>query len=121
MVRFILRALVAALGFWVAANVIHGVHYTGWMGLVIAGVVLGIVNALVRPVITILTLPLTILTLGLFMLVVNGISISIVAFFVHAIRVDSFWHAILTALIISLVSWVGSWFIGSGERERRRD
>jgi putative membrane protein len=82
--------------------------------------VLGIVNALVRPIITLLTLPFTIITLGLFLLVVNGISISLVAYFVHDIRIDTFWHAMLTAIVVALTGWVGSWFLGSAEQERRR-
>ncbi|HWA61595.1 MAG TPA: phage holin family protein [Caulobacteraceae bacterium] len=120
MIRFLLRAVVAAIGFWVAAYLIHGVHVGGPGGLLAAGLVLGIVNALVRPVIVFFTFPLTIVTLGLFLLVVNGISVSLVAFFIHSVRIDTFWHAVLTAVVVSLVSWVGSWFIGNGDDLRRR-
>lgn len=120
MIRFLLRAVVAAIGFWVAAQILPGVHVGGPGGLLAAGLVLGIVNALVRPIIVFFTLPLTVVTLGLFLLVVNGISVSLVAFFIHAVRIDTFWHAILTAVVVSLVSWVGSWFIGNPEDMRRR-
>jgi putative membrane protein len=134
MVRFILRVIISALGFWVASMLVPGVHIVG-PHLVLGGgphapvlpyallwgaLVLGIVNALVRPIITLLTLPFTIITLGLFLLVVNGISISLVAYFVHDIRIDTFWHAMLTAIVVALTGWVGSWFLGSAEQERRR-
>ena len=106
MTRFIIRALAAALGFWIASKVLHGVRVDGLTSLLLAGLLLGIVNALVRPVLVILTLPLTILTLGLFLLVVNGITVWIVTLFIHGVHIHGAVHTILTALIISITSGV---------------
>jgi len=106
MVNFLIRALAAALGFWIASKVLHGVHVSSVESLLFAGLLLGVVNALVRPVLVILTLPLTILTLGLFLLVVNGITVWIVTRFIHGVHIQGSLHYILTALIISLTSWV---------------
>jgi putative membrane protein len=106
MVRFIIHALAAALGFWIASKVLHGVHVAGIESLLLAGLLLGVVNALVRPILVILTLPLTILTLGLFLLVVNGVTVWIVTLFIHGVRIHGPVDAILTALIISITSWI---------------
>ena len=119
MIRFIFRALAAALGFWLAARVVPGVYVGGLGSLLAAGVLLGIVNALVRPVIVILTLPLTVVTLGLFLLVVNGITVKIVDFFLTGIEIHGLWHAMLVAIIISLTVWVVGWFVDPREEQRR--
>jgi putative membrane protein len=108
MTRFIIRVLAAALGFWIASKIVHGVRVDGLTSLLLAGLLLGIVNALVRPVLVILTLPLTILTLGLFLLVVNGVTVWIVTLFIHGVHIRGPWQAIFTALIISVTSWVVS-------------
>jgi putative membrane protein len=111
-VRFILHALVAALGFWIASKVVPGVRVGGPGSLIAAGVILGIVNALVRPILILLTLPLTLITLGLFLFVVNGLTVWLVSAFLHGIHIGGLWPAILTALIISLTSWVAGVVIG---------
>jgi putative membrane protein len=123
MVRFILRALVAALGFWVAAHLVPGVHVTGWKTVLAAGLVLGIVNAFVRPVVTLLTLPVTVLTLGLFLLVVNALMVLLVSFIVDRfhghMHIGGILNAIFVTIVVWLVSLVGSIFIGGDERVRR--
>ncbi len=119
-VRFLLRACAAALGFWIASKVLHGVYVSGVAGLLAAGVLLGVINALVRPILILLTLPLTIVTLGLFLLVVNGISVWLVTLFDHTIQIRGPWDAILTAIIISLTSWAAGGLIDSGQPTRRR-
>ncbi|HEY5070490.1 MAG TPA: phage holin family protein [Caulobacteraceae bacterium] len=121
MARFLLHALAAALGFWLAAKVIPGVHVSGLGSLLAAGLLLGVVNALVRPILVFLTFPLTVVTLGLFLLVVNGMMVSLVAFFIHGVRVHAFfWDAILASLVISLTSWAASAVINRSDRQRRR-
>jgi putative membrane protein len=120
MIRFLLRALAAALGFWLASKIFHGVRVDSIESLLIAGLLLGVVNALVRPVIVLLTLPLTIITLGLFLLVVNGLMVSLVAFFVHGVHVRGFLDAILASVVISLTGWVASGLIDASDRRRRR-
>ncbi|MBM4197049.1 MAG: phage holin family protein [Gammaproteobacteria bacterium] len=112
MTNFFLRAAIAALGLWLATELIDGLRFDGPASLVLAAVLLGLVNAVVRPLIVILTLPLTILTLGLFLLVVNGICLALVAGLLPGFSVDAFRDACLGAIVVSLVSWVGSWIFG---------
>jgi len=125
MVKFILRALVVAVGFWVAAHFVPGVHIHGWKTLLAASVLLGIANGLVRPIVTLLTLPITIITLGLFLLVVNGLMVMLVGWLLHQFRdyhfqIHGLVPAILTTVVIWLVSLVGNMIIGGDERQRRR-
>lgn len=118
---FFTRLLITALGLWLASAIVHGVTIVGWGTLVLAALLLGIVNAVVRPVLLILTLPLTILTLGLFLLVLNGISFALVAWVLPQFTVTSLWAATLGALVVTLTSWFANGFIGSkGTIERHR-
>jgi len=112
MTGFILRALITALGLWLATEWVYGVQIDSPWTLVIAGVLLGVVNAIVRPLTVILTFPITIVTLGLFLLVVNAAMVALVAWLLSGFHVAGFWPAFWTALIVSLTSWVASWFIG---------
>jgi putative membrane protein len=109
---FILRVLVVALGLWLASALVPGIQVEDGWTLVGAALLLGIVNALVRPLLVILTLPITILTLGLFLLVINAAMLGFVASFFDGFVISSFWSALLGAMIISLTGWVVSWFIG---------
>jgi putative membrane protein len=114
MTGFILRALITALGFWLATRLISGIYIADAGTLVLAGVLLGVVNAIVRPIAIILTLPITILTLGLFLLVVNTAMVGLVAAMLPGFRITGgFWSALGTAIIVGLTSWVGSHLIGS--------
>ncbi len=80
--------------------------------LILAGVLLGIVNSIIRPIAIVLTLPMTILTLGLFLLVINAGMVALVAWMLPGMHVAGFWSAFWTAVLVSLVSFVGSWFVG---------
>lgn len=118
---FFFRLLITALGLWAAATIVPGVQITGWGNLVVAALLLGIVNAVIRPVILILTLPLTVLTLGLFILVVNGISLALVAALMPGFTLSGLGAAILGSIVVGLTSWVASAFVGgSGRIERYR-
>ena len=110
---FLVHTVVVGVALWVATNVVPGVHVSGWLSLAIAAVVLGLVNAAVRPILLILTLPITILTLGLFYFVVNGLAFGLAAALVPGFTVDGLWHAILGAIVVSLVSWVIGLITGS--------
>src|SRR5215204_3774323 len=110
---FILRVLVVALGLWLASVLVPGIQVEDVWTLVGAALLLGIVNALVRPLLVILTLPITILTLGLFLLVINAALLGLVASFFEGFVISSFCSALLGAMIVSLTGWVVSWFIGS--------
>jgi putative membrane protein len=102
----LVHLIVLALALWVASNVVPGVHVASWSALIVGAAVLGIVNAVVRPVMTILTLPITILTLGLFYLVVNGAAFGLAAAFVPGFDVASWLAAILGALVTGVAAWV---------------
>ncbi len=116
MVGFLLRAAISALGLWVASQIFGGLHFASPQKLAVAAVLLGIVNAFVRPLAFILTLPLTVLTLGLFLLVLNAGMVGLVAWIVPGFTISGFWTAVGTAVIVSLVSWAASSAIGSSGR-----
>jgi putative membrane protein len=118
MVRFILRILVAAAGLWLSDRLIDGVVAEGLTTLLLAGLLLGIVNAIVRPVVTVLTFPLTVLTLGLFLLVVNAAMIGLVSLVVPGLEVHGLWAGIQAAVVTGVVSWIGQVVIGDAKRDR---
>jgi putative membrane protein len=116
MVGFLLRAAISALGLWVASQIFGGLHFASPAKLAVAAILLGIVNAVVRPLAFVLTLPITVLTLGLFLLVLNAGMVALVAWIVPGFTISGFWTAVGTALVVSLVSWVASSAIGSSGR-----
>lgn len=116
MLGFLIRAAIAALGLWVASEIFDGLRFESAAKLIVAAVLLGIVNAFVRPLAFILTLPLTVLTLGLFLLVLNAGMVALVAWIVPGFEISGFWTAVGAALIVSLVSWAASSAIGSTGR-----
>jgi putative membrane protein len=109
---FLIRAAVVAIGLWLASEIVPGVHILSPGSLIAAALLLGVINAFVRPVLILLTLPITLLTLGLFLLVINGLMIELVSYFLKGFVVDGLWPAILTSIIVSLTSWVMSGWIG---------
>jgi len=113
MVGFLLRAAISGLGLWVASQIFGGLHFASPQKLAVAAILLGIVNAFVRPLAFILTLPLTVLTLGLFLLVLNAGMVALVAWIVPGFTIAGFWTAVGTALIVSVISWAASSAIGS--------
>ena len=118
MMGFLLRAVISAIGLWLATQWVTGVHYDSVGALIGAGVVLGVVNAIIRPIAFILTLPVTILTLGLFLFVLNAAMVWLVARILPGFHAPWFMPAFLTAIIVWLVSWVGSGLIGHRGFER---
>ena len=116
MVGFLLRAAITALGLWVASEILSGLVFDSTAKLIVAAILLGIVNAIVRPLAFILTLPITVLTLGLFLLVLNAGMVALVAWVVPGFTISGFWTAVGAALIVSLVSWAASSVIGSNGR-----
>ena len=110
--RFLVRALIAAIGLWVADSLINGISFDSPVWLLGAAVVLGIINAVVRPLAVILTFPITIITLGLFLLVVNAGMLALAGWVLPGLHIAGFWPAFWGALVVSLVSSVGSWFFG---------
>jgi putative membrane protein len=108
MAYFILRVLVAALGLWLATEWVPGINVSTATTLVLAALLLGVVNAIVRPIVVILTLPFTLLTLGLFLLIVNAAMLGLVAAFLPGFSIAGFWPAFWAAIVVSIVSWIGS-------------
>ena len=107
---FLLRMATVALGLWLASEIVSGIHVENATTLILAALLLGIVNAVVRPVAVILTLPLSILTLGFFLLVINAGMLGLVAWFLDGFHVA--WSALFGSVVVSITSWLASRFIG---------
>lgn len=118
MLRFIVQFLVTAAGLWLASRLVPGVEFTSTTTLLLAAVLLGLVNAFVRPVLIFLTLPFTIITLGLFLLVVNAATIGLTAVLLEGFAVDGLWPGIGAAIVTGLVSWLAG--VVMGDRKERR-
>jgi putative membrane protein len=103
---FLLRVLVNILALALTASVVPGIRLDGILPAVAAGVLLGVVNAVVRPVLLVLTLPITLVTLGLFLFVLNGLCLWLVAWLVPGFHVAGFWSAVFGAFCVSVVSWI---------------
>jgi putative membrane protein len=106
--RFLVRWLVSSLGLWIAAGLLgSGVQYNSnlWV-IVIAGLILAIVNAIIRPVVVILSLPAILFTLGIFVVIINGAMVFLVSKFYPSLHITSFWVAILAGIIIGLVNYL---------------
>jgi putative membrane protein len=112
--RYFVRLLAQVLSILIIAYLFPGlIRITNFMAALTAAVLLGIVNTLVRPLLVLLTLPLTILTLGLFLLVLNGLMLWLVSWLVPGFGVSGFWGALAASLLISIVSWLISKMAGA--------
>jgi putative membrane protein len=113
---FFVRLLIAALGLWLAQALVPGVEIRGAGTLLVAALLLGLVNAVVRPLVVILTLPITVVTLGLFLWVVNAMMLALVAALLVGFTLSGFGSALLGALVVSITGWIASWYVGSSGR-----
>ena len=118
MMGFALRTVITAIGLWLATQWVQGVHVDSTGTLILAGVLLGLVNAIIRPIAFILTLPITILTLGLFLFVLNAAMVWLVAAILPGFHAPWFMPAFITSIIVWLTGWIGSWLIGHRGFER---
>jgi putative membrane protein len=109
MLRFIIRWLATSLGIGAAGTVLPGIHVTGATPAVVAALLLGLINATLRPVLLLLTLPLTVVTLGLFALVINGGMFALAARLVEGVEVSGFANAVIGAIVVSVVGGVVNW------------
>jgi putative membrane protein len=116
MTGFFLRCAIVALGLWLATKMLTGLRFDSAGTLLAAALLLGVVNAVIRPIAVILTLPLTLVTLGLFLIVINAGMLGLVALLLSGFAISSFWTAIGGSLIVSLTSWVASGLIGNNGR-----
>lgn len=114
MVEFLLHLLLTAALLLLVAHLVEGVQIEGWGSALLGALVLGLVNALVRPIMVVLTFPLTILTLGLFLLVVNALMLWLAAALVPGVRVRGFGPALLGSLLLSLLNLAVSAVFGLG-------
>jgi putative membrane protein len=110
-VGFLLRVLINTVAIYFAATVVPGLTIGGVLPAVGAGLVLGLINAIVRPILVVLTLPVTLLTLGLFLFVLNGLCLWLTAQLVRGFVVSGFWAAVFGALIVTVVSWLLTAFV----------
>lgn len=110
--RIVIRVLINAAALWVAARLIDGITLSDRVvTILIVAAIFGLVNAVVRPVVTVLTFPITLLTLGLFILVINAAMLLLTDWLSDGIRVDGFGDALLGGIVISVVSWFLSVFL----------
>lgn len=105
--RFIVRWVVSSLGLWIAAAFLSTLTYDNqWQVLLVSGFILALVNSIIRPVVVLLSLPAILFTLGLFMVVINGLMVYLVAWLYGPLEVSSFWIALVAGLIIGLVNFL---------------
>ena len=107
-VRLLVRWFVCSLGLWIAAGLLGGSidYQQRFSVIVIAGLVLAIVNIVIRPIVVIFALPALLLTLGLFMVVVNGLMVYLASKFYHPLHITNFWAAIFAGIVIGLVNYL---------------
>ncbi|MEZ4103666.1 MAG: phage holin family protein [Candidatus Paceibacterota bacterium] len=109
--KLITKLLLTALTLLVVAAYIPGINVDGFYPAIIAAITIGLLNLFVRPILFILTLPITVLTLGLFMIVINAFLFWFAASFIDGFSVQTFWHALLGSLIVSVISAIGNKYI----------
>ncbi len=112
MLGFLLRMAITAAGLWLAARLVPGVEIADARTLALAALLLGFVNAFVRPIAIFLTLPITLLTLGLFLWVVNAGMLGLVAWLLEDFRIAGLGSALIASLIVGVTGWFASWTVG---------
>ena len=113
---FLIRVLVNALAIWLATEIVPGIEARSATTVLVAALVLGLVNAIVRPILLVLTLPLTLVTLGLFLFVLNALCLWLTSAVVPGFDVRGFWPAFGGALLVSALSWVVNGFVSDQGR-----
>jgi putative membrane protein len=116
MMGFLVRAAIVAVGLWLATKLFSGLQFDSPGVLIAAALLLGLVNAVIRPIAIVLTFPLTLVTLGLFLLVVNAAMMGLVAVLLSGFSIAGFWTAIGASIVVSITSWVASGLIGNTGR-----
>ncbi len=124
LIAFIIRWLITAVAVWAAAKLIDGIHLDGWKSTLVVALVLGLLNAYLKPLLTIGTILFVVLTAGLFLIIINTILLALTAWFLGRFdsiqfRIDGFWDAFFGAVIISIVSFVLTRFIDPRKMARR--
>lgn len=104
--KIIFNWFISAVAIMISAYILPGVEVAGWVAALVLAVVLGAINAILKPLLILLTLPINILTLGLFSLVINAALVMLAAYIVPGFSVAGFWWALIFALVLSIVTWV---------------
>lgn len=116
---FLIHWLITSISLWVASHLFRGIRFTDTYSLVIAALWLGLANAVVKPLLIVLTLPLTILTFGFFLLVINALMIRLVSWLVRGFTVSGFWTAFFASIFLAVFSFVLSAFLLGGSTSHR--
>jgi putative membrane protein len=119
MLRLLLNWLLSALALIIVAHVVPGFYLSGFGAALWAAVVIGLVNATVGLILKVLTFPLTILTLGIFWLIINALMLLLASWFVPGFHIRSFWAAFVGAIVLALVNMFFRWLVPKREREYR--
>jgi putative membrane protein len=122
-IAFVIRWVILALAVWVAAELVDGIELEGWKSILAVSLILGLLNAYVKPVLKVITLPITILTLGIFLIILNALLLLLTEWIAGRIddlnfAIDGFWPAVLGALIISVVTFIVTRFVDEEEIAR---
>jgi putative membrane protein len=116
--KLIIRIVINAIALYATAYFIEGIEFKGGLlQLLIAGLVLGLLNAFVKPVLKFLSCPLIILTLGLFYFIINMIMLYLVSYFVPGYHIQTWLAALLGSILVSIVNWILSWLFGLNEKK----
>jgi putative membrane protein len=124
--KFLMRILITAIALWAATRLVSGITYHGnWLGLAGVALVFGLLNSIVRPILTFLAFPLLIVTLGLFTFVLNAVMLMLTSALSSSLGFDfhvaGFWAALWGAIVVGIVSFLLSIFLPDGERHRPRE
>ena len=113
-VRFLVRWLVCSLGLWIAASLLSSnIKYDNIYVIIVAGIVLAIINSIIKPILVVLSLPAILLSLGLFMIIINGVTVFIASELYEQLHIKNFWAAIFAGMVIGLVNYLVSAIIES--------
>jgi putative membrane protein len=113
--HFLTNLAVTAVALWISSHFFVGVKFSNSLSLVAAALLLGLVNSTLKPILILLTLPLTLLTLGFFLLILNALMLHLVAALVPGFRLQGFWSALLTSSFVSLVTFIAEWMMAAEE------
>jgi len=116
--HLLIRWILNTLALFVVVELVPGFHYRSIVSLAIAALVLGLLNAIIRPILFVLTLPLTIVTLGLFLIVLNAIMLELTAWLAPGFRIDNFVAALIGAIVLGIISWITNRIGRKPERQR---
>ena len=115
---FLSRVLITSVGLWLADAMLSSMRFDDVPSMVLSALLLGVVNAFVRPIIVVLTLPITLLSLGIFVLIINGAMVMLVARLMPAFHLDGLGTAIVASVVVGLTSWLAN---GSAVKKRDRN